>query len=219
MIDTRTYDHNDIICEMKILTPAKLNWNLPATVFGVIFMLLFISGCRSPYQLISIKTKLLKFNEMYVYDNGKDTIIKDYDMYKKILDTHLIEITPLTQSDTFAPAQGSTFLESIMFYQDGTCDISSHFLRDYKKLYEDHQFAKNKKHDPFPDFKITDDGNISFTHGTYTKGIFIYYSGRVSNDTLYLKLSYQPTNHSFTVTDFHVPSDSLRIYVLHPFTE
>jgi hypothetical protein len=204
---------------MKIKGARKYLWNLPEAIFGFIVIVFFINSCRSPRLLLSIKSPPLKFNEMYIYDNGKDTIIKDYEGFNVMRDFLLAEKTTLAnRADTFAIGPGSTHIESLMFYPEGTVTMLTFYKRDsdYKEQYESHRWSRENKVYYTSNLKVAEDGTISFSHGKYERGLFINYFGRVSNDTLYLKLSYQPTNANFIVTDFHAPPDSLRIYVLHP---
>ena len=204
---------------MKIKRTIKYFWNLLVAIVGAIVIVFFINSCRSPQHVLSTKSPLLKFNEMYIYDNGKDTIIKDYEGYKTMRDFLLAEkMTLANPADTFAIGPGSTNIESLMFYSEGTGTMLTFHKRDYnyKEHYESHRWCWENKEYYTNNLKVAEDGTISFSHGKYKLGLFINYSGRVSNDTLYLKLSYQPTNSNFIVTDFRPPADSVRIYVLHP---
>ncbi|MBL0071226.1 MAG: hypothetical protein IPP34_05150 [Bacteroidetes bacterium] len=82
---------------------------------------------------------------MYVYDNSKDTIIKNYDLFKEI--QAVLPGIKSNNSDSlnFAPMPGSNFSESINFYSNNGGTIAGSIYFNEDKHQEDHKLSAAKQ--------------------------------------------------------------------------
>jgi hypothetical protein len=152
---------------------------------------------------------------MYVYDNGSDTLIKNFDLFEKLASSIPENLDSLMPNRRYMLDPGSTFLESLMFFPDSSGSMVLSFNRNYDEMY--------KKHLSYRDIKEVEhlisnlkylNHNISFQVSS-GRTIVTYYTGTLKNDTLDLHLrriinGYEiELNNSYTFRKYVLLNDTV----------
>ena len=82
------------------------------------------------------KNNRIRYDGVYVFDNGSDTIIKDYESYRILIQSNLLPDSILSlrnPADTFTASPGSTYLEYLKFFPNGEGISTFSLNRDFNK--------------------------------------------------------------------------------------
>ena len=190
----------------KIKQPFCLNY-----ILIVLSALVFYSSCKTPKNTRRLKG--LKLESIYVNDNGKDTLIKDYKFFQELVKMGIADTNETT--DRFVVLDGSTQLNYFKLHADGTGETTSSHRRNCSYDEIDNYLKKvreKKDHDSYINsFTISRDSIITFIEGEDTIPVSIKYIGKIYKDSLILHLSNPTPGLSPAIFS---EGDSIRVYKL-----
>ena len=180
-----------------------------------LLILLCCASCKTMHKKHN-NTKSLKgfkLEHIYVYDNGKDTLIKDYKFFQELVKMGIADTNETT--DRFVVLDGSTQLNYFKLHEDGTGETTSSCLRNssYNAIDESLKKVRKKKdHDCYINsFTISKDSIITFIEGEDNLPMSKKYIGKIYKDSLILHLTNPTPGLSPSIFS---EGDSIRVYKL-----
>ena len=181
---------------------------------AVLSIMLCFAACRTKHKNFSNARRLkgLKLESIYVYDNGKDTIIKNYEMYQELVDAGILD-TNVTKVK-FGNMPGSTHLEFLIFHSTklGESTFSGNRNFTYDEIEKDLKSIRlQKNYDSYINsFTISKDSVLTFIEGEANPPTSTKYTGKIYKDSIIMHLN--PT--LLRLSDVFSQGDSIRVYKL-----